>query len=352
MFEEIWNDIKTFFTTNVWNIVLFFAILIFGTILVKILINLSKKMLKRTGMEGITQGFIAAFIKIALYLVLVLALLSVIGVEIGGIVTALSAAVLAIGVALQNIIANVANGIVVVSTHMFKKGDLITVDKYSGCVTNINFLFTTITTKDNRRVTFPNSMLLNNEVINESSYEIRRVGFTFSVAYESDVELVKQIVVNVMKSNGCVILEKEPFCRLQAMSASSLDFAANCWCDTEDYWDVYYYVMENVYNEFKRNNISVPYNQIEMRERTDVVTPTVIGEGLPERVEKVRVKNKNIDLENVDFTEIFKPKNKKDKESSYNKKVDKNKSEKKTNKKANVKTTNNTKQKTKKSDKK
>lgn len=313
MFKNLWNDIVDFFNNNVWNIILFFAVLVIGTIVVKILLNISRRMLKKTRMEGITQGFIMAFIKIALYLVLILMLLSVIGIQVGGLITALSAAILAIGVALQNIIANVANGIVIVSTHMFKKGDWISVGSVSGAVTNINFLFTTLTTADNRRVTLPNSMLINNEVTNNGSYDTRRVEFTFSVAYETDVELVKKLVVDVMKSNGKVRLDNEPFCRLKTLGASSIDFFANCWCDNADYWDVYYYVVENVYNEFKRNNISIPYNQLEIRERKDTVKMPVIGSGLPERVEKVREEEKELDLETASLSEILhaKPRKKK-----------------------------------------
>ena len=320
MFKELWNDIVNFFNDNVWDIILFFAVLVIGTIVVKILINISRRMLRKTKMEGITQGFIMAFIKIALYLVLILALLSVIGVQIGGIVTALSAAILAIGVALQNIIANVANGIVIVSTHMFKKGDWISVGSVSGAVTNINFLFTTLTTADNRRVTLPNSMLINNEVTNNGSYNTRRVEFTFSVAYETDVELVKKVVTDVMKSNGNVRLDKEPFCRLKNLGASSLDFFAYCWCDNADYWDVYYYIIENVYNEFKRHNISVPFNQIEVRERKDEVKMPVIGDALPERVEKVRAENYTIDLETASLSEILHA-GKKTKKAKENKKA-------------------------------
>ena len=96
-----------------------------------------------------------------------------------------------------------------------------------------------------------------------------------------------------MKSNGKVDLEPEPFCRLKYFSASSIDFFANCWCDSEDYWDVYYYVIENVYNEFKRNNISIPYNQLEIRNRVDEVVMPVIEKPLQERVEKVRVEEKH-----------------------------------------------------------
>lgn len=304
--KEIWNDIVNFFTNNIWNILLFVAVFVIGLIVVKLIINITKKMLKKTRMENITRNFIVAIIKVLLYLVWFLMLLSVVGIQITGIITALSAVVLAVGMALQNIIANVANGMVIVSSHMFKKGDYIEVGSVSGSVTDINFLFTTLTTPDNKRITIPNSTIINDNVVNSGSNDSRRVEFTFSVAYESDVEKVKEIVLNVMKSNGCVYLDPEPFCRLKTLNTSSIDFFAHCWCDRPDYWDVYYYIVENVYNEFKRNGISIPYSQLEIRERKDTVKMPVEGKGLPERVEKIREeKEEPFDLENVNLSDVL-----------------------------------------------
>lgn len=292
----IWNDIVTYFQTNVWNIVFFFVILILGIIIIKIIMTVLRKVLGKTRMERIAQQFICTAVKFCLWLVLILLLLSQIGIQISGILTAISALILAVGMALESNMANLANGIVIVSNHMFKKGDYIIVDGVEGNITDINFLFTTLLTSDNKKITLPNSTIVNSSVTNLGANAKRRVDFTFSVAYESDVELVKKIVTDVMKSDGRVYLDPAPFCRLKTMNASSLDFSANCWCDNEDYWDVYYYVMEWVYNEFKRNKISVPYNQLEVRERKDSVKVPVIGKKLPERVEKVRAEKKENDV--------------------------------------------------------
>ena len=303
--NKIWNSIVDFFKTNGWGIVKFFAVLLIGIILIKILLNVMRSVLNKTKMEKITQQFIMTAIKLVLYLVLVLALLSIIGIQVTGIITALSAALLAVGMALQNNIANLANGIVIVATHMFKKGDYIIVDGVEGSITDINFLFTTLMTVDNKKITLPNSDIVNSPVVNGGANATRRVDFMFSVAYESDVELVKKIVIDVMKSNGKVRLDKEPFCRLKVLGASSIDFFANCWVDSEDYWDVYYYIIEHVYNEFKRNNISIPYNQLEVRNREDNVVMPVISAPLPERVEKVRHIKKHVRLEDAGLKEIF-----------------------------------------------
>ena len=316
---KIWNTIVSFFTTNGWKILGFFAVLVIGLIVVKVVINITRKILGKTKMEKIGQQFLITAVKFCLYLVLVLILLSTVGISITGIVTALSAVLLAVGMALQNNVANLANGIIIVSTHMFKKGDYIIVNGVEGSITDINFLFTTLMTSDNKKITVPNSAIVNDSVINAGANPKRRLDFTFSVAYETDVELVKKIVIDVMISNGKVYLDPAPFCRLKVLGASSIDFFANCWCDGADYWDVYYYIIENVYNEFKRNNISIPYNQLEIRNRVDEVKMPIIETPLPERVEKERVVKQDFDLETADLTQIFKRKTKKQKSNTQEK---------------------------------
>lgn len=303
--NEIWQTIKDFFANNVWGIVKFVAIFFIGFVLIKVLLNIMRRILGKTKMEKIGQQFLMTAIKVCLYLVFILILLSTIGIEITGIITALSALLLAVGMALQNNISNLANGIIIVSTHMFKKGDWIIVGDEQGSIVDINFLFTTLHTADNKKVTIPNSSIVNGSVVNAGANPKRRVEFTFSVAYETDVETVKKLVIDVMKSDGRIYLDPEPFCRLKNLGASSLDFFAHCWCDSGDYWGVYYNIVETVYNEFKKNNISVPYNQIEVRNRTDKVEMPYNKEPLPERVEKVRNIEEEFDLETADLTKMF-----------------------------------------------
>ena len=311
--NKLWNDIVSFFENNIWNIVIFFAVLIGGIIIIKIFLAIIKKILYKTRIEKIALGFVLAILKVALYLCLMLALLSIIGIQITGVITALSAVLLAVGLALQGIIANAANGFVVVSSKMFKKGDYIYADGYEGKVSHINFLYTTIITADNKRVTIPNSTILNNSVVDYDTCLTRRVDFKFGVAYESDVEKVKKILVDCMTSNGKVLLEPAPVCRLNKLDASSIEFVARCWCDSEDYWDVYFDVLELAYNELKRNKISIPYNQIEIRERKDHPVLPVTKGGIPKRVEKERVVKENFEakLNNILSNKKRKLKNKK-----------------------------------------
>ena len=303
--QKIWNSITSFFTDNFWNIVIFFAALVIGIVFIKITLNVINKVMSKTKIEKVTQGFLYHVIKFVMYLVFILILLNIIGVSVTGMLTTISAMVLAVGMALQNLITNVANGIVIVTMSMFKKGDYIVVSGVEGSIEDINFLFTTIITPDNKKITIPNSSILNNPVTNYGARPVRRVDFNFEVAYESDVELVRYIILDVIKSNGKVLLEpKAPFCRLKTLEASGIKFFANCWVDSEDYWDVYYYVMENVFNEFKKNNISIPYTQLEIRERKDTVVMPVVDTHL-KREEKVRSRKRKMDLETMDLLAVF-----------------------------------------------
>lgn len=318
--NQLWNDIVTFFKSNIWNIILFFAVLFVGIIIIKIFINITKRILNKTKIEKIALGFVIGILKVALYLCLILILLAIIGVQITGVITALSAILLAVGLALQNNIANVANGLIVVSSKMFKKGDYISVDGKEGKVVQINFLFTTILTSDNKRVTIPNSTIINNSVVDYDTCTTRRVEWKFSVSYESDVQKVKNLIIECMYSNGKVLLNPEPFCRLNALNSSSIEFVARAWCDSEDYWDVYFDVLELVYEELKRNKISIPYDQIEFRERKDKVVLPVNGKGIPKRIEKIRKVKHSFDLENINLVEIF-SKEKKRKNNSLKSKI-------------------------------
>ena len=317
--SNIWGTITDFFSSNVWNIVSFFAALVIGIVLIKVIVTVMKKVLTRTKVEEVARNFILAIVKFILWLILILILLSIMGVQLTGVITALSAAILAVGMALQDNISNIANGIVIVVTKMFKKGDYITVGDKEGNIVEINFLFTTLFTPDNKKITIPNSTIVNSAVVNAGANPKRRVNFTFPVAYESDVEKVKSIVIDVMTSCGKVYLDPAPFCKLKEFGASSIDFFANCWCDSPDYWDVYYYVMENVFNEFKKNGISIPFTQVEVRQLTKE-TPMPYNEApLPERVEKERPKEEDPLLKRAyegakkTIEETFKQKPKKDK---------------------------------------
>jgi small-conductance mechanosensitive channel len=201
-------------------------------------------------------------------------------------------------------------------------------------VTKINFLFTTIKTPDNKRITIPNSSIVNKCVVDYDSNKTRRVELKFEAAYESDVEKVKEIVLNCFKSNGKILLNPAPTCRLNGLKSSGIEFVCRCWCDKEDYWDVYFDMTELIFNELKKNKISIPYTQLEIRQRTDEVVLPYNNADLPERVEKQREEQIDYDLENIDIKKVIRHrKQQKAKKQANKSKESKTKSSKKEEKK-------------------
>lgn len=190
--------------------------------------------------------------------------------------------------AMKDNISNFASGLILVGTGLYHQGDCIKVDGKEGKVDEITFLFTIIYTYNKQKIIIPNSKITSESVVNVFTNKLRRVDYSFSVAYESDVELVKKTIISAMLSDGKVREEPAPYCAMEKMNESSIDFFSTCWCDAEDYWDVFYGVTERVFNEFKRNGISVPFNQMEVRLRTDDVHMPVIGDAIPRRIEKER----------------------------------------------------------------
>ncbi len=299
--NEIWEKIKGFFVDNAWNIVWFFVVLVVGLIVIKIIMMTIKFIFKKREFDQVAAKFILAIIRFCLLLILVTILLAMMGVSVTGITTAFSAAVLAVGMALKDFLSSLASGLVLVGSKKYKQGDYIIVNGVEGMVEDINFLFTTLKTPNSTQITMPNTMMVNNAVTNLGAYPIRRVCFNFSVAYESDTALVKKVVLDVFNSCGLVLKDPAPSCRLKEYDASAISFFALCFCDKEDYWDTYYYVMGHVFDEFKRNGITIPFQQVEVRERKDTVEMQPEFDQLPERVEKVRQqKKKKITLEEVE----------------------------------------------------
>ena len=306
--NAIWEKIKNFFVDNAWNILWFFVVLVVGLLVIKIIMMTLKFIFKKKGFDQVAAKFILAIIRFCLLLLLITILLAMMGVSVTGITTAFSAAVLAVGMALKDFLSSLASGLVLVGSKKYKTGDYIIVNGVEGMVEDINFLFTTLKTPNSTQITMPNTMMVNHAVTNLGAYPIRRVCFTFSVAYESDTALVKKVVMDVFNSCGLIHKDPAPSCRLKEYSASSIDFFALCFCDKEDYWDTYYYVMGHVFDEFKRNGISIPFQQVEVRERKEEVVYPVEFDELPDRVEKVREKKKKNmtleDMEDLTFTDI------------------------------------------------
>ena len=232
------------------------------------LIKYIKKWLKKsTRLDKIDLGvrtFLSSFAGIGLYILLFLTVAMILGIPTTSFITALASCGVAIGLALQGALSNLAGGIMILVFKPFIAGDYISTDSASGSVSKITIMYTVLTTPDNKIITVPNGILTNSVVENFSSQDVRRVDLTFSASYDSSTEEVKKILMTILEKHEKVLSDPVPFARLMTHGSSSLDYVVRAWCKKDDYWDVYFDITEEVKKEFDRNGISIPFPQLDV----------------------------------------------------------------------------------------
>ncbi len=245
------------------------ALLIFivGKIVIKVLVKFLKKEKVLKNIDIAAKNFIISFLKALLYIMLVITIIAILGVPMATIIAAVGSAGLAIGLALQGGLSNIAGGILIIIFKPFTVGDYITVTGESGTVEKIDIFYTTIITVDNKRIVLPNSIVSSNAVTDYSAKETRRVDLTFSAGYECDVEKVKEVLMQTASAHELVFDDPAPFVRLGEHGDSALIFYCRVWCNNADYWTVYFDLTEKVKEAFDKNGISIPYPQLDVHNK-------------------------------------------------------------------------------------
>lgn len=231
---------------------------------VNTIVRALRAVLHKSKADPLLESFLISLVKTIIYIGFFFLIISGIGVQATSLVAILGTAGLAVGLALQGSLANLAGGVLILFFKPFLKGEFITTAAGSGTVTAIHILYTTLTTPDNKRIIVPNGQLANGAVTNISREPERRVDLTISTSYETPVEKAKTVLGRIAKENKKILHEKGYTIRLNAHNASSLDYVFRVWVKTPDYWDVYFEVMEAVVIEFAKEGIEIPYQKIDI----------------------------------------------------------------------------------------
>lgn len=290
--EKIWNNVISWCSTKGLRLLEAVLVLIVGIIIVKLLVKALRATLNKTKLEKVVAHFLVNVTKFLLYLMVLYIFASMIGIPMTGFIAIISAGGLAVSLALQGSLSNLANGVVLICTKPFNENDFVEIDGQSGSVKEIKMMYTILNTPDNKSVIIPNKTVVESKIVNYSANDTRKVVFSFDVAYNSDVEKVKAIINSVIINHELVLLEPTPFIALKTLGESNITFMASCWCKSQDYWTVYYDVIDEVFNEFKRENISIAYNQLEVRMRTDEEILPYKNDVIQDRIEEKKKKLK------------------------------------------------------------
>ena len=262
LMTDIWNGFLEKLPTIIFAIIL----LILGIIISKLVVKLMGRALDKSKLDLTINHFIRSVVKIVLYVLLFTVVLTLLGVPTTSIITVIGTAGVAVGLALQNSLSNLAGGFIILIAKPFRVGSYISVSGVEGTVETINILYTKLRTLDNKAIFVPNGNASNAVLTNVTEADTRRVDNVFSISYDADY---KQAVGAIYKAlQKCPkILETEghkPFVRMCAHSASSIDIQVRVWCRTADYWDVYYDMIEHIRMQFIEENIEIPYQQIDV----------------------------------------------------------------------------------------
>ena len=241
-----------------------FVVFIVGRIVIKWVTKLMKKSKFAQKHDATVVHFLQNFVSISLHVVLVVSIIGILGVPLASVVTVIASAGVAIGLALQGALSNVAGGIMILLFRPFRLGDFVDTAGHSGTVTDIGIFYTVLTTGDNKVVTIPNGTIMGDSVVNYSMKDTRRVDFVFNVAYGTDVEKVKNILLAEAEKHELVLKDPAPFCRLSKQSESSIDFTMRVWVESKNYWQVNFDILEAVTKRFAEEGIEIPFNQLDV----------------------------------------------------------------------------------------
>lgn len=203
--------------------------------------------------------FFSSVVRYLIIAVVIIAVLTRFGVETTSLVAALGAMTLAIGLALQGTLSNVAAGVMIVFFRPYKIGDFVDIGGASGSVRDITLFYTELTTPDNRQVIVPNAQSWGQVIVNFSGYSTRRVDFLFSAAYESDLEKVRSVIRRVLEDDERVLPMPEVVVEVAAHGASSIDYTARAWVNSEDYWAYFWEKNRQMKLAFDAEGIEIPY---------------------------------------------------------------------------------------------
>lgn len=204
------------------------------------------------------------FISAGLHVILIVSVIGILGVPMASVIAIVASAGVAIGLALQGALSNLAGGIMIMILRPLHIGDFVEVAGTTGTVKDVGIFYTVIHTGDNKAVTIPNGSIMASSVINYSTNATRRVDLVFNVAYGTDVERVKAILLEEADKHELVMKDPAPFARLTKQSESSLDFTLRVWTESANYWQVNFDLLETLNNRFVAEGIEIPFNQLDV----------------------------------------------------------------------------------------
>jgi small conductance mechanosensitive channel len=264
-FQETLERLYGLFVRYGMKFVLAIVVLVVGLIVIKWITKGLVKVMKKREVNESLIPFLKSLTSILLKAMLIISVMGMVGIEMTSFIAVLGAAGLAVGLALQGTLQNFAGGVMILLFKPYQVGDFIEAQGFMGSVKEIQIFTTILTTPDNRKVIIPNSPLATGSITNFSAMPTRRIDFSFGIAYDDDIDKAKKILQKIADDDQRVLKEENPpQVMVEELADSSVNLKLRVWVKSEDYWSLYFDVIEGGKKQFDKAGISIPFPQTDV----------------------------------------------------------------------------------------
>lgn len=236
-------------------------LLVICGVLIKLILKATDRMLGRSRLDKAVHPFIRTIVKLVLLFTAIMLIAGTLGVDTSSLLALLSVAGLAVSLALQNVLSNMASAVILLTTKPFQIGHFIEMGSVNGTVVKIGAICTDILTLNNQLVHVPNSEITGSTVTNYTASDKRRLEYRITASYDAPVEDVKAALLRAAE-HPLRMQEMQPIARVNGYGESAIEYVLFLWIRPKDYMDVYYDVLENVKREFDAAGIEMTYPHI------------------------------------------------------------------------------------------
>jgi len=240
-------------------ILLALLVIIIGFYVAGAISRFLKRRIEASEMDSSLAPFLSSIVGVLLKVLVLISAAATLGMEVTSFAAIVAAAGFAIGMALQGSLANFAGGVLILTFKPFQVGDVITAQGFTGVVDQIQVFNTVLRSFDNQIITIPNGQLSNAPITNINKESTRRVDMSFGVGYNEDIDKVRDVLKTVVDKCPHLLEDKDVAIVMTELADSSVNFAVRLWTNTTDYWNVYFFMLENVKKAFDAEGINIPY---------------------------------------------------------------------------------------------
>ncbi|MEN5387157.1 mechanosensitive ion channel domain-containing protein [Aliarcobacter skirrowii] len=268
--EIIKKDFLSFIPQNIldtaleysWSIFLALLIFFVGKWIVNRVVKVLGKLLRKIdGIDEILVKFLENIAYYSLITAVILAALNKLGITTTSFLAILGAAGLAVGLALKDSLGNFASGVMIIIFKPFRVGDFVTAGGVTGSVSEVGIFNSVFVTGDNQRIVVPNSSITSGSITNVNAFDTRRVDLVVGISYDDDIKKAKDLLTNLLTSHEKILVDKGITVAVSELADSSVNFVVRAWVNTPDYWEVRFFLIENIKLVFDKEGITIPYPQ-------------------------------------------------------------------------------------------